>query len=110
MDCLVASIALEGRRRHGVLRKNVHMDQANSSDDPRIVLEELLELCETSLATSTESAVLAVIHSWFVQTIDTVRAALTLHDAGLASTASPLVSPLSTREHKKSRRDDPAAS
>ncbi|GAW51693.1 hypothetical protein PD653_2764 [Nocardioides sp. PD653] len=56
-----------------------------------MILEELLDLCEVSLATSTDSAVLAVIHSWFVQTIDTVRGALIVHDAGLASTTSPLV-------------------
>lgn len=67
------------------------MDQATSPHDQRSILEELLNLAEESLATSTDSAVLAVIHSWFVQTIDTVRAALIVHDAGLASTTSPLV-------------------
>lgn len=67
------------------------MDQETSRHDQRTILEELLDLCEGSVATSTDSAVLAVIHSWFIQTIDTVRGALMVHDAGLASTTSPLV-------------------
>ena len=67
------------------------MDQVASLDEQRIVLEELLGLCEVNLATSTDSVALAVMHSWFVQTIDTVRGALVVHDAGLASAASPLV-------------------
>jgi hypothetical protein len=62
-----------------------------TSGAPRRVLEELLDLSETCLATSTEDAVLAVIHSWFVQTIDTVKSALIIHDNGLANTTSPLV-------------------
>lgn len=57
----------------------------------RLLLEELLELCEGNLGASTDSAVLAVMHAWLVQTIDTVRAALVVHDAGLASAASPLI-------------------
>ena len=73
------------------LRETTPVDQATSSDDRRILLEELLDLCEVNLATSTKSAVLAVMHSWLVQTIDTVRGALIVHDAGLASTTSPLV-------------------
>lgn len=67
------------------------MDQESSPHAQRMILQELLDLCEVSLATSTDSAVLAVIHSWFVQTIDTVRGALIVQDAGLASTTSPLV-------------------
>lgn len=67
------------------------MSQGTSPDEPRIILEELIALCEVNLATSTDSAVLAVIHSWFVQAIDTVRGALVVHDAGFARTASPLV-------------------
>jgi hypothetical protein len=40
------------------------MDQEpDSDDDQRILLEELLDLCEVSLARSTDSAVLTVIHS-----------------------------------------------
>lgn len=67
------------------------MNQETSGDHSREILGELLDLCEIHLATSTDSATFAVIHSWFVQTIDTVKGALTLHDAGLASTTSPLV-------------------
>lgn len=67
------------------------MDQKTGPDDQRIVLEELVDLCEDNLATSTDSPVLAVMHSWFVRTIDTVRGALVVYDAGLASTTSPLV-------------------
>lgn len=67
------------------------MDQEASAAYGREILGELLDLCETNLATSTDNAVFAVIHSWFVQTIDTVHGALILHDVGLASTTSPLV-------------------
>lgn len=67
------------------------MDQKTGPDGQRIVLEELIDLCEDNLATSTDSPVLAVMHSWFVRTIDTVRGALVVYDAGLASTTSPLV-------------------
>lgn len=67
------------------------MTQGRPVDHQRIVLEELLDLCEVNLAASTDSAVLAVMHSWFVQTIDTVRGALIVHDAGLAGSTSPLV-------------------
>lgn len=67
------------------------MNYASSPDNRRLLLEELLELCEGNLGASTESAVLAVMHSWLVQTIDTVRASLVVHDAGLASATSPLV-------------------
>jgi hypothetical protein len=73
------------------LRKTGLVDQGLSPDDRRILLEELLDLCEVNVATSTGNAVLAVIHSWFAQTIDTVRGALILHDAGLAGSTSPLV-------------------
>ena len=66
-------------------------NQKTAPSDPRRILEELLDLSEASLGASTESAVLAVIHAWFVQTIDAVRSALIVHDAGLASATSPLV-------------------
>lgn len=92
MGCLVALLSSRSLVVTAfVLRKTGPMDQGTSPDDRRILLEELLDLCEVNLATSTDSAVLAVIHSWFVQTIDTVRGALIVHDAGLASTTSPLV-------------------
>ena len=72
------------------LRKTSLVNHESSPDTRRLLLEELLELCEGNLGASTESAVLAVMHAWLVQTIDTVRAALVVHDAGLASATSPL--------------------
>lgn len=67
------------------------MDHESSPDTRRLLLEELLDLCEDNLVASTESPVLAVMHAWLVQTVDTVRAALVVQDAGLASATSPLV-------------------
>lgn len=67
------------------------MNHESLPDNRRLLLEELLELCESNLGSSTDSAVLAIMHAWLVQTIDTVRAALVVHDAGLASATSPLV-------------------
>lgn len=74
-----------------MLRKTWAVNDESSPDNQRLLLVELFELCEANLAASTDSAVLAVMHSWLVQTVDTVRGALVLHDAGLANSTSPLV-------------------
>ncbi|WP_157432672.1 hypothetical protein [Aeromicrobium sp. Root472D3] len=67
------------------------MSHESLPNNHKLLLQELLQLCEDNLGASTESAVLAVMHGWLVQTIDTVKAALVVHDAGLASATSPLV-------------------
>ena len=57
----------------------------------RLRLDEYLASVEDDLLTATSDDVVAVSQAWFRRTVDSVRAALVLHDQDLGAVAAPLL-------------------
>lgn len=57
----------------------------------RDVLNELMRMADRDLRSVTADSELALAHAWFVRCVDSINAALVLHDQGLGRTADPLV-------------------
>ena len=57
----------------------------------RASLDELLVVAAGAQRTATADPVFAYEHAWFARTIDTIRAALVLHDNGFGEVAAPLI-------------------
>ena len=57
----------------------------------RASLDELLVVAAGAQRTATVDPVFAYEHAWFARTIDTIRAALVLHDNGFGEVAAPLI-------------------
>jgi hypothetical protein len=62
-----------------------------SGDHLRALLDELLALADEPGRTVTGDPKTALCHAWFVRCVDTISAALHLHDRGLGEVAAPLV-------------------
>lgn len=57
----------------------------------RDALNELLRMADRDLRTVTTDSELALAHAWFVRCVDSINAALVLHDQGLGRVADPVV-------------------